>query len=355
MAKGVRFRDSYAQYLQIKKDIEQNRFAPIYLLMGDEGYLIDSLTEMLDERLLPEEEKAFNRLVLYGKDTDEGTITNYARQLPMMGGRMVVIVKEAGSLGNIEKLSAYSAAPSPSTVLVIACKGKSVDKRSQFYKQCAEKGVVFESARPYDSELGPWLADYIKSAKGCTIEPKALTMLTDYLGADIAKIVNELSKLLTSLPEGTTKITPADIEENIGVSKDYNNFELLEAVACKDMAKAMRIADHFARNPKNNPLVVTIVTLFNYFQKLFIINYKDWQSKTKGLAAATDAELASLIRVNPYLLGGYKRAAALYPNRNIFLIFGFIREYDAKSKGAGGCQTDDGELLRELLMKIMMI
>jgi DNA polymerase-3 subunit delta len=355
MAKAVRFKESYAQYESLVADIKAHKFAPLYLLMGEEGYFVDSLVDLLADNLLEEHERAFNQIVVYGKDTDEGTIINYARQMPMMGGRMVIIVKDAGSLKKIENLSIYTASPLASTVLIIACKGKSVDKRSALYKHCTAKGVVFESPRPYDNELAPWVATYLRSSKGCAIEEKALKMVIDYLGTDISKLVGEMDKLLTRLPKETKVITADHIEQNIGISKDFNNFELIEAVAQKNFAKAMRIADNFARNPKEHPLVVSTSTLFGYFQKLFTINYKEWQTKYKGMPAASDAELAGLIKVSPYVLGSYKQAAKLYPNKKIFLILGFIREYDMKGKGINSGGADQGELLRELLMKIMMV
>lgn len=355
MAKGIRFRDSYSQYEKIVAEVKAGRFAPLYLLMGEEGYFIDQLTDLLADSILEEHEKAFNQLVVYGKETDEGTIINYARQMPMMGGRMVIIVKDAASLKKIENLSIYTASPLASTILIIACKGKSVDKRSALYKHCSTKGVVFESPRPYDNELAPWVATYLRAKKGCAIEEKALKMVTDFMGTDIAKIVGEFDKLLTRLPEGTKVITADHIEQNIGISKDFNNFELIEAVAQKNFAKAMRIADNFARNPKEHPLVVTTSTLFGYFQKVFTINYKEWQTRVKGMPAASDAELAGLLKVSPFMLSGYRQAARLYPNKKIFIILGLIREYDMKGKGIATGGADQGDLLRELLMKIMML
>ncbi|MBO7300527.1 MAG: DNA polymerase III subunit delta [Tidjanibacter sp.] len=356
MAKAIRFREAYAQYESIVKDIRARKFAPIYLLMGEEGYFIDRLTDMLADTILDESEKAFNQLVIYGKDVeDEGIIVNYARQMPMMGGKMVIIVKEAASLRKVDNLSHYTAAPSDSTILIIAHKGKSVDKRSALYKQVSAKGVVFESPRPYDNELAPWIATYLRATKGCAIEEKALRMVVDFMGTDIAKIAGEFDKLFTRLPEGTKTITADHIEQNIGISKDFNNFELVEAVAHKQFARAMQIADNFARNPKNHPLVVTTSTLFNHFQKLFTLNYREWQTKFKGMPVASDAELAGLIKVSPYVLGGYKQAAKLYPNKKIFLILGIIREYDMKGKGVNSGGLEQGELLREMLMKIMML
>lgn len=353
MAKGIKFRDAVAQYDKVVADIKARNFAPVYLLMGQEGFFIDKLTDLLADTILEEHEKAFNQIVVYGKDTDEGTIINYARQLPMMGGRMVIIVKDAASLKKIESLSLYTAAPAPTTILIVAAKGKTVDKRSQLYKHVAAKGVVFESPTPYDYELEPWLAAYLKQTKGCKIEEKALRMVTDYMGTDIAKIINEIEKLLTRLPENTKLITADHIEQNIGISKDFNNFELSDALARRDMAKAMRIVDHFARNQKDNPMVVTVATLFSYFQKLFILNYRLWQTQRKGAPAATDAELATLLKVNPFLVKNYRQAAALYPTPKLFQILGIIRDYDMKSKGIGGGNTDAGELLREMILKIL--
>lgn len=356
MAKSIRFREAAADYERIVKDIRSGNFAPVYLLMGEEGYFIDSLTDLLAENVLSESERAFNQLVVYGKDIDdEGIIVNYARQMPMMGGRMVIIVKEAASLKKVENLSHYTASPSPTTVLVIAHKGKNVDKRSALYKHVSAKGVVFESPRPYDNELAPWIASYLRATKGCAIEEKALKMVIDATGTDIAKLAGEFDKLLTRLPQGTKIITADHIEENIGISKDFNNFELVEAVAHKQFARAMQIADNFARNPKNHPLVVTTSTLFGYFQKIFTINYREWQTRVKGMAPANDGELASLIKVSPYVIGGYKQAAKLYPNKKIFLILGIIREYDMKGKGINSGGAEQGELLRELVMKIMML
>ena len=356
MAKAIRFREAYAQYESIVKDIRARKFAPIYLLMGEEGYFIDCLTDMLADSILDESEKAFNQLVIYGKDVeDEGIIVNYARQMPMMGGKMVIIVKDAASLRKVDNLSHYTSAPSASTILIIAHKGKSVDKRSALYKQVSAKGVVFESPRPYDNELAPWIATYLRATKGCSIEEKALKMVIDFMGTDIAKIAGEFDKLFTRLPEGTKTITADHIEQNIGISKDFNNFELVEAVAHRQFARAMQIADNFARNPKNHPLVVTTSTLFNHFQKLFTINYREWQTKFKGMPAASDAELAGMIKVSPYVIGGYKQAAKLYPNKKIFLILGIIREYDMKGKGINSGGMEQGELLREMLMKIMML
>jgi DNA polymerase-3 subunit delta len=356
VAKGkIGFRDAVANYEQICGQIRARKFALVYLLMGEEGYFIDALSELLAASILPEQERAFAQTVLYGRDVEAGAVVNLCRQMPMMGAFQVVIVREAQQLKRLEQLSLYTKSPSPTTILVICHKDKNVDKRSQFYKQVAEKGVVFESPRPYDNELTGWLAGFVRS-KGCEIDPKALQMLTDHLGVDIAKISNELTKLLTVLSEGTKRITPEDIERNIGISKDFNTFELTRALSNGDMARAMLIADHFARNPREYPLVVTLSTLFSHFQRLFILNYQVWLSRTKGQAMPPEMELCRMLKLSsPFFLNEYRQASARYPNRKVFNILGMIREYDMKSKGVNSGAADDGELLRELLLGIFLL
>ena len=349
------FRDSVDMYASLCQQIAARKFAPVYLLMGEESYFIDLLSSLLSESILNEAERAFGQITLYGKESEAGAIINFCRQVPMMGAYQVVIVKEAQQLRGLDKLSLYMQSPSPTTILVLCHKERNMDKRWQLYKQIEAKGVVFESIPPRDYELPAWIGDYARS-KGFTLDPKAISMLTDHLGADIAKITNELGKLLTFLPEGTKNITAEQIEQNIGISKDFNNFELTKALSERDMVKAMRIADHFARNPKDNPLLVTMSALFTHFQRIFIVNYQRWLSRHKGKPMPSDMELARMMKLpNAFFLKEYTQAASLYPNNKVFAILGLLREYDLKSKGMGAGQTDDGELLKELLLKILMI
>ena len=255
----------------------------------------------------------------------------------------------------MEKIEIYTQKPSPTTILVICHKEKNADKRSAFYKGCAANGAVLESVRPRDYEIASWLQRFI-AGKGLAIDTKALSMLTDHLGTDISKISNELGKLVVSLPEGTKRITDADIEANIGISKDYNNFELCKAVATRDMARALMIAEHFARNPKDNPLLVTVLALFGQFKELFVVNYLRWLSRHKGTAFPPDTELMRILKKsNVYVIGEIKQNAANWDNRKVFNILGLLREYDAKSKGMNAGGASDGELLRELLLKIFML
>ena len=355
MAKSaLKFKDSVAAYEKLAQEIAARRFAPVYLLMGEEGYFIDALAERLATTVLDEASRAFNQITVYGRDSEAGQVINLCRQMPMMGSYQVVILKEAQQLRGLDKLSLYTQKPSPTTILVICHKEKNADKRSAFYKGCAANGTVLESVRPRDYEIAAWLQQFIRQ-KGFTIDPKALSMLTDHLGTDIAKISNEIRKLTVSLPEGTQRITDADIEANIGISKDFNNFELCKAVVTRDMARALMIAEHFARNPKDNPLLVTVLALFGQFKELFVVNYLRWTARHKGMPFPSDAELMRILKKNNvYVLGEIKQNAAGWDNRKVFNILGLLREYDAKSKGMNAGGASDGELLRELLLKIFM-
>lgn len=355
MAKtAVKFKDSVAEFERLGKDIAARRFAPIYLLMGEESYFIDALCDALASTVLTPAEQSFNQITVYGKDTDAAQVVNLCRQMPMMGSYEVIIVKEAQQLRNIEKLAHYTAKPQASTILVICHKERAVDRRSAFYKQCAASGVVFESVRPRDYEIGPWLTSFIAS-RGLKIDAKAVQMLTDQIGCDISKISNEVDKLLLALPAGTRAITDAHIEQYVGISKEYNNFELCNAVAAKQIERAMRIADHFARNPKEYPLLVTVMSLFNLFRDIFVVNYLGWLSRRKGQPFPDDMSLMrTLKKSNVYAVKEIKQAAARWENRRVFNILGLLREYDAKSKGIDTGGADDGELLRELLLKIFM-
>lgn len=356
MAKtAVRFKDTVATYERVREDIRERRFAAVYLLMGEESYFIDSLSDMLSESILPEADRAFSQYVVYGRDVNSGKVITLCRQLPMMGSYQVVVVKEAQQMERFEQLSLYAEHPSSQTILVLCYKGKSVDKRSSLYKWVAKSGVVLESVRPYDSEILGWLEGFVKQ-RGCTIEQKALQMLTEHLGTDISKISNELDKLLLSLDRGVTRITDLHVEQNIGISREFNNFELTKAVLFRDMKRALSIADHFARNPKDNPTLLTVVALFTQFRQLFLVNYLMWQSRHKGVPMPQDQELMRVARINNfYALSDIKRATSLWPNKRVFAVLGLLREYDAKSKGLGAGSISDGELRRELLLKIFLL
>lgn len=356
MAKSAyKFKDSVAAFESLCSDIKARRFAPIYLLMGEESYFIDELCSLLSDTILSPAEQAFNQITVYGKDSDAGQVINLCRQMPMMGSFEVVIVKEAQQLRQIDKLSHYTSKPQSSTILIICHKEKNVDKRSSFYKQCQKEGVVFESVRPREYEIDAWLTQFIK-VKGLSIAPKAVNMLSEHLGCDIAKISNEIDKLVVTLPVGTTNITDLHIEQNVGISKDFNNFELCDAVALQDMKRAMAIADHFARNPKANPLLLTVMALYGLFRDMFIINYLRWLSKYKSVPFPNDMDLMRTLKKNNlYAVKDLLKHSQRWPNRKVFGVLGLLREYDGKSKGIDTGGMTDGELLRELLLKIFML
>ena len=355
MAKStLKFKDSVAAFEALSAEITARRFAPIYLLMGEESYFIDALCDQLSSSILTPAEQSFNQITVYGKDSDAGQVVNLCRQMPMMGSHEVIILKEAQQLRQIEKLTHYTSKPQPSTILIICHKEKSLDKRSALYKQCHKEGVVFESVRPRDYEIGPWLTQFIQS-KGLSIVPKAVQMLTDHLGCDVAKLSSEIDKLMLALPVGTKSITDQHIEQNVGISKEFNNFELCNAVAVWDVERAMRIADHFARNPKDNPLLVTVMALYSLFRDMFIINYLRWLAKYKSQPMPSEGELMRILKKsNPYAVRELSQQSTRWPNRKVFTVLGLLREYDGKSKGIDTGGMNDGELLRELLLKIFM-
>lgn len=355
MAKSsIKFKDSVERFEQIKAEIAARKFAPIYLLMGEESYFIDTLCDMLSQSILTPAEQAFNQITVYGKDSEAGQIVNLCRQMPMMGSYEVIIVKEAQQLRSIEKLAHYTSKPQPTTILIICHKEKNLDKRSALYKQCLSSGVVFESVRPRDYEISAWLTSFAAS-KSISLSPKALQMLIEHLGCDISKISNELDKLILSLPEGTKLITDSHIEQGVGISKDFNNFELSDAVATLDVARSLRIADYMSRNPKEYPLLLTISTLFGLFHDMFIINYLRWQTKRKGIPFPDNMELMRILKKSyPRIVEELKKQSAQWDNRKVFNVLGLLREYDGKSKGIDAGAADEGELRRELLLKIFM-
>lgn len=358
MAKGVKFSDCIASYNSIMKDVEARRFAGIYLLTGDEGYFIDAICDRLAGTILNEAERSFNQLTVYGQDSDPGKIVMLCRQMPMMGSYQVVIVKEAQQLQKIENLVHYTSQPQSSTILIICYKnkeqGRGIDKRTAFYKSCVKSGCVFESIRPRDYEIDSWLSSYITS-EGLKIEPKAMAMLKEHVGMDIGRMAREIDKLAVSMNEGERVVTDSHIEQFIGLSKEFNTFELNDAVLKQDMARAMRIADHFAYNPKSYPITLTITVLFGLFQQLFLLNYHSWLTRKKGVPFPSDMDLMRHIRANNlYAVKELKANVSRWDNRRVFAILGLLREYDAKSKGLDSGGLDGGELLKELLLKIFI-
>ena len=270
-------------YEEIISDLKNRIFKPVYFLAGEEPYYIDLITEYIEDKVLPEAEKAFNQIIFYGDDTNISAIIDTARRFPMMASHQVVIIKEAQSLKKIEDLVIYLEKPLLSTILVFSYKYKTIDKRTKLYKALESHGVYFESARIRDYLIPAWIERYLMT-KGIKTDPSASAMLTEYLGTDLHKIVNELDKLIITLPAGKPVITTSLIEKNIGISKDYNNFELQKAIGEKNILKANMIVHYFANNPKDNPITLSIASLFGFFSKLLTYHYLTDKSKNNVAA-----------------------------------------------------------------------
>lgn len=330
---------------KIMDDLKNKNFQPVYFLMGEEPYFIDKISDYIENNVLDDAEKPFNQTVMYGLDTDIDNVINTARRFPMMSKIQIVIVKEAQNIKNIDNLVYYAEAPLKSTILVINYKYRKLDKRKKLFTSISKNAIVFESKKLYDSQIPEWISNYLKQ-KGMEIQPEAAVLLSEYLGNDLGRIVNELEKLKISVPDNEKKINTLHIERNIGISKDYNNFELQNALINKDVLKANRIVNYFGKNPKNNPMVLTLTSLYYFFSRLLI--YHSLADKSKN-------SVATALKINPYFVQDYQRAAKNYSSAKIRHIISLLREYDLKSKGIGNASNPDSELLKELVYKILHI
>ena len=328
---------------QIVSDIKSGAIKPVYFLMGEESYYIDKISDFIEESILDESEKGFNQVIMYGRDVSIEEIVASAKRFPMMSEHQVLIVKEAQDLSRtIEKLTSYVENPQPSTVLVLNYKYKKLDKRKKLYKAVAKNGLIYESKKLYENQVADWIRRVL-GGKKYQVEPKAAQMLVEFLGTDLSKINNELEKLMTVLPQGSI-INPQHIEDNIGISKDYNNFELRKAIGDKDILKANRIIYYFAQNPKNNPLVMTISLLNSYFTQVLL--YHGLQNKSRD-------HVAKALGIRPFFVVDYVNAARNYPMRKVAQIIALLRVADVKSKGVGANNQSQGDILKELLFKMM--
>lgn len=344
---------------EIVKDINNKIYSPVYFLCGEEPYYIDLVSDLIQEKVLDDTEKEFNLTVLYGLDTDIDTIFASAKRFPMMANHQVVIVKEAQNIKNIKKLIdakkddpklpadieaalTYLDKPLKSTILVFCYKYASIDKRKAFSKMIDTKGVLMESAKIKDWDVAKWIEKYLKG-KGYGIEQNACQLLADYLGNDLAKIANELSKLFLNIPVGTV-INTKHIEDNIGISKDYNIFELQNALIRKDSFKANQIALYFKANQKDNPIQMTLANLTGFFSKILMMHQ---------LAGKSVQEKAAILNVHQFFIKDYESAQRVYSEAKLHKIFTLLREYDMKSKGVGALNPDGGELLREFIFRIL--
>jgi DNA polymerase III subunit delta len=330
------------EIIKIVNDIKAGNIKPIYFLMGEEPYYIDKLSDYIEENILSEDEKGFNQTVLYGRDVTIEDIVSSAKRYPMMAERQVIIVKEAQDLiKTIDKLESYAENPMPSTILVFNYKYKTLDKRKKITKTLAKNGLVFESKKLYENQVGQWITRVLQG-KGYSIEPKANAMLVEFLGTDLSKINNELEKLQIILPKGST-ISPKNIEENIGFSKDFNVFELRNALGAKNQLKAYKIVQYFAENPKENPMVVTTSLVFSFFIQLL---------KYHGLKDRNPNNVASVLGVSPFFLKDYDVALKNYPMKKVSQIVATLRDIDVKSKGVGANALTNHDLLKEMLIGI---
>ena len=329
----------------IMRDLGNRVYKPVYYLMGEESYFIDKISEYIEDHVLTEEEKGFNQVILYGSDTEMDTIINAAKRYPMMAERQVVIVREAQQLKNLdEPLHYYLQRPQPQTILVFCHKHGKLDRRKKVVAAIEKIGVLFESKKLKDNQISDFAQLYLKK-KSIQIDRKASEMLAEFVGTDLSKLAGELDKLIITLPTDNQLITPEHIERNIGISKDYNNFELKDALIRKDIYKANRIIDYFIKNPKSNPIQMTLALLFSFFANLMLAYYAPEKSD-RGIAAYLGLR-------NPYAANDYMNAMKVYSGKKVMDIVGYLRECDAASKGFNNLNTQPGDLLRELIFKIL--
>jgi DNA polymerase-3 subunit delta len=335
---------------EILKDLKNRKYKPLYLLHGDEPYFIDMIGNYIEHELLSDADKGFNQTIVYGKDTDIMTVLNAAKRYPMMADFQVVMVKEAQDMKwgkedddkkSIDPLLSYLEKPLPSTILVFCYKYSKFDKRKKTYKAIEKQGVVFESAELYDNKVPGWIEGFV-SDKGYRISPQASALLAEYLGNDLSKVANELEKLMLNVNAGQ-EITPKEIQDNIGISKEYNVFELQTALGRKDVVKVNRIINYFEANPKANPMVVVLGTLNNYFSKVLRYHYA---------ADKSPQGLARDLGVSPYFVKDYEQAGRTFNYGKTMQVISLLREYDLKSKGVES-NTDAGGLMKELMFKIL--
>lgn len=328
---------------QIIESIKKKVYYPVYFLMGEEPYYIDEITNYIASNVLTNDEKEFNQTVVYGKDTDEETIISYAKRFPMMANYQVVIVKEAQNLDEIEKLQTYIENPLSSTILVICYKYKTIDKRKLFAKALQKKSVLFESKSLYPNQIPDWVNAYVKS-QGYKINPQATQLLSENIGNDLTRITSEVKKLIINLPD-SKEITLDDIERNIGISKEFNVFELQNALGKKQVLKANRIITYFVQNPKENPIVQVLIIIYGFFTKVLLYHTIINKSDKK--------EVAATLSVNPFFVDDYRVASQSYSIQKLTRIFSYLREADMKSKGVNMITKNDDAIFKELIYKIL--
>lgn len=331
------------EFNTIIRDLKAKTYKPVYFLMGEEPYYIDLISDYIEENVLSDSEKEFNQTIIYGRDSDISTVINTAKRFPMMSPLQVVIVKEAQNLDKIEQLEHYLKQVQPSTILVFCYKYGKLDKRKKVYKMIDQAGVMFTSDKVRDYKLSAWISDYCLQLK-LSVSPKASQMLAEFLGNDLSKIVNEINKLKLVMPKDSNEITPKLIEEYIGISKDYNVFELQEALARRDILKANKIVNYFAANQRTYPIQMVLVPIFNFYSNLMIYHY---------LKDKSEQNIARSLGINPFFVKQYIAASKIYNAWKVMEIVSLVRTFDAKAKGFGNVSSTSGDLLKELTYKIM--
>lgn len=329
------------EYQDIIKDWKQKKFKPLYWLEGEEDFFIDQVSNYAEHHLLDEAEKGFNLTILYGKDTDWSTVTNACRRYPMFAERQVVVLKEAQSMKDILKLETYIDNPLTSTIFVVAHKQGKIDGRSKLAKLIKEKGVLLSTKKMYDNQLPAWVEAYV-TGLGRAISQKAGILLVDHIGNDLSRMANEIEKLLVNLPPDK-KIDENDIEKYVGISKEYNVFELQNALGQKDITKVMRIISYFAANPKAGPIQMVLPALYNFFSKMSMV------FGVKG----GEKEIAAALSVHPFFVKDYVSAARQYGVDGTEKAILLLHAYNLRSIGINDSGVEDGELMKELVYKLM--
>jgi DNA polymerase-3 subunit delta len=327
----------------ILNDLKQKKYAPVYLLMGEEAFYIDQISDFIQKNVLDDMQKEFDLTVLYGKDTDITTVINASKRFPMLSTYQVVILKEAQLIKNLDMMELYLNNIASNTILVICYKYGTVDGRKKWVGELKRKGVVMVSEKLRDYEMPSWIGSYARS-KSIQIEEKALILLVDFLGTDLTKVVNEIDKLSITISDKSQRITPEIIEKNIGISKDYNFFELQDALINRDILKANRIVRYFGENKKANPVQMILAQLFGFFSNLMLFHY---------LPEKTADAAASEFKIHPFIAKNYVKAAQTFNAWKTMNAIGWIRETDARSKGVNDTGTEDGDLLKELVFKLL--
>lgn len=343
---AVKFTELESQCRQIINDVKNGNFVPVYLLMGTEPYYPDLVCDEIIKYALTDSERDFNQTVFYGLDTDAGTVASECRSYPMMAERRLVVVKEAQSMKTLEDLATYASDPMESTVLVILMHGASADKRRALYKNVQKKGVVLVSDALRDYEMPQWITSFYKS-RGLDIEPAAAALLAEYAGTDMSRIMLETEKMQKNLPEGTVRVNSADIEKNVGISRQFSIFELTKALSYMKAEKALKIAAYIGNGPKFMLLLAT-APLYTHFYR--ILKYEAALLKNPAMSKA---DRAKLLGVNPYFMEEYDVAARNYPIRRCMKVISLFEEYDFKGKGGGSGEASQGDLLMELVSKIL--